>query len=535
MALELVEGGTLADRLRRLPFAPRAAAELLEALARAVDHAHAQGIVHRDLKPANVLFAPDGTPKLTDFGLAKVLEGADESRDTTRTGEPLGTPRYMAPEQAAAQHDRIGPATDVYALGTVLYECLTGQVPFVASSVIETLTRIRYGEPTSPRRLQPTVPRDLATICLNCLHKDPGRRYASAAALADDLRRFRAGEPIVARPTPSWEKAWKWCRRRPTHAALVAVGVLLLVAGAIGAAVRDRMELKRVAAARDRVEALVAEGQGALARDDEALAEARFREAWGLVQGEPALRDYRLGVDGWLRHAQQTANKYRWRQRVPPPEYPERRDEAFFRGLLLAPEQTADVTAARASVTAALDLTLPGDPAWKPERERLAVLDADLLLASAGPAAALARLDSEGGASRLFHARRAVCLDRLDRRAEAEAARREAERFPPEELTARFFAGMERARRRDFVAAGREFEAVLDAEPEHFAARLCLAACALQQNRPGEAKVGLTACIAQRPYCIWSYRLRGRCSERLGDAAGAKRDFARAAELGPSR
>src|SRR5262249_6832406 len=143
LALELVEGGTLADRLQRFSFAPRAAAELIETLARAVHHAHEHGIIHRDLKPANVLFTAPlttdgrhsplsaGTPKLTDFGLAKVLEeGRDGPRDATRTGEPIGTPRYMSPEQAAGQNDRIGPTTDVYALGTLLYECLTGQVPF---------------------------------------------------------------------------------------------------------------------------------------------------------------------------------------------------------------------------------------------------------------------------------------------------------------------------------------------------------------------------------------------------------------------
>jgi tRNA A-37 threonylcarbamoyl transferase component Bud32/tetratricopeptide (TPR) repeat protein len=546
LALELVEGGTLADRLQRLTFAPRAAAELLETLARAVHHAHTHGVIHRDLKPANVLFTRPpiaehgadgrpllGTPKLTDFGLAKVLEEEpDGPRDATRTGEPIGTPRYMAPEQAAGRHDRIGPATDVYALGTLLYECLTGRVPFVSASVIETLDRIRSDEPLSPRRLQPSIPRDLATICLYCLNKDPGRRYASALALADDLRRFLKGEPIMARPTPVWEQTWKWCRRHPTHAALGAVGVLLLVSGITAAGVWNHLEERRIASERDRVEVLVAEGQEALARDDEARAEARFREAWEIVQGEPALRDYQTGVSGWLDHARRSANKHRWNQRVPPPEYPERRDEAFYRSLLLEPEKIDSLKSARESIAVALDLTLPNDPAWKPERERLAVLEADVLLAGPGPDAALARLEREGpGSSRLFHARRAVCLERLDRRAEADAARREAERFPPEEQAARLFAGMERVRRRDFVSAARDFEGVLDAEPEHFAARLFLAVCAMQQNRPGEAKVGLTACIAQRPYCACSYQLRGRCEEQLGNATAARRDFDRAAEL----
>jgi tRNA A-37 threonylcarbamoyl transferase component Bud32 len=545
LALELVEGGTLADRLQRFALAPRAAAELLETLARAVHHAHAQGIIHRDLKPANVLFTPPavegrgadgqplwGTPKLTDFGLAKVLEDSGAPRDATRTGEPIGTPRYMSPEQAAGQHERIGPATDVYALGTLLYECLTGQVPFVSAGVIETLNRIRFDEPVSPRRLQRAIPRDLATICLYCLHKEPTRRYASARALADDLRRFLNGEPIMARPTPVWERTWKWCRRHPTGAALVAVGVLLLVSSLTAVGVRNRMEAKRIAGARERVETLVAEGHEALARRDEARAEVKFQEAWTIVQGEPALRDYGMGVDSWLRHARTEANKYHWKHRVPPPEYPERRDEAYFRSLLLELEQVDSLKAARESIAAALDLTVPNDPVWKPERERLAILEADVLLAGPGPGAALARLEKEGaGSSRLFHTRRAVYLDRLDRRADAESARRSAETFPPDEQSARLFAGMDLVRQRDFASAARDFEAVLDAEPEHFAARLFLAVCALQRNRSGEAKVGLTACIAQRPYCARGYQLRGQCEEKLGNALAAQRDFGRAAEL----
>jgi serine/threonine protein kinase len=559
IALELVEGGTLADRLRRLPFAPRAAAELLETLARAVHHAHEQGIVHRDLKPANVLFAAPptegrtagaqpslvsegraagghpswGTPKITDFGLAKVLEeDAAIRRDATRTGEPLGTPRYMAPEQAAAQHADIGPATDIYALGTVLYECLTGQVPFVAASVIDTLNRIRFDEPVSPRRLQPSVPRDLATICLNCLHKQPARRYPSARALADDLRRFLNGEPIMARPTPSWEHVWKWCRRRPAHAALVAVVVLLLGAGVTAAGIWNRVKEERIAQARDRAEGLFAEGQEALARGDEVRAAAKFQEAWEIVQGEPALGDYRTGLESWLRHAHRAANRYYWNQRVPPPEYPERRDGAFYRSLLLEPDRTGALESARASIAAALELTLPNDPVWTQERERLAVLEADLLLARVGPAPALARLEVEGaGASRLFYMRKAAYLEQLGRRADAEVAQHRAAQFPPDESTERFFSGMDRARRRDFAPAACDFEAVLDADPAHFAARLLLAVCALHLNRPGEAKVGLTACIAQRPFCSWSYQLRGRCEEQLGNTAAARRDFARAAQL----
>lgn len=533
LVLELAEGGTLADRLQKLPFTPRAAAELIELLAHAVHHAHSQGIVHRDLKPANVLFMADGTPKLTDFGLAKILhDDPTILRDATRSGEPIGTPRYMAPEQATGQHDDVGPATDIYALGTLLYECLTGQVPFVAPSVVETLEKIRLQDPLSLRRLQPAIPRDLETICLNCLHKEPVRRYLSAQALADDLRRFLNGEPITARPTPVWERAWKWCRRRPTHAALIGVAVVLLGSGGAGAGIWHKMERDRITAARTRVEQLMQEGQEALLREDEPVAEARFREAWILVQGEPALRDYQTGVGGWLDHSRQALNKQRWEQRVPPREFDECRDEAMLLSLLLDANQGEAIKTAREAIADALDLTIPNDPAWVQERERLILLDAELIFIQDGAEPALARLSSgEVFSSRLVHIRRAAYLELLGRREEAEMERNRGVPFPPHETSMRLFVGMDRMRHKDFATAEREFEAILEREPRYFVARLFQAVCALNLNKPGAAKVGLTACLAQRPYFVWSYRFRGMCAEKLGDPAGAQRDSTRAEEL----
>src|SRR5262249_5753099 len=162
----------------------------------------------------------------TDFGLARLGAGSGQ----TRTGDVLGTPSYMAPEQAAGKTSAIGPATDVYALGATLYELLTGRPPFRADNAFETLLQVMNREPVSPQRLQPSVPRDLETICLECLQKAPHKRYASAEALADDLRRFLEGRPILARPTPAWERALKWARRKPALAALVAVSAAAVVA-----------------------------------------------------------------------------------------------------------------------------------------------------------------------------------------------------------------------------------------------------------------------------------------------------------------
>jgi formylglycine-generating enzyme required for sulfatase activity/tetratricopeptide (TPR) repeat protein len=228
LALEYVDGGTLADKLRGTPQPAREAARLVETLARAVHAAHEKGVVHRDLKPANVLLTADGTPKVVDFGLARRLDGVTLH---TQTGVVIGTPDYMAPEQAEGK--AVGPATDVHALGGLLYQLLTGRPPFLAANVLDTLLRVRQEEPVSPSVLQPRVPHDLGTICLKCLRKDPGRRYASALALAEDLRRFLKGEPVQARPVGRPERLWRWCRRNPAVAALAAVAVLLLLAVAV--------------------------------------------------------------------------------------------------------------------------------------------------------------------------------------------------------------------------------------------------------------------------------------------------------------
>jgi serine/threonine-protein kinase len=229
LSMEYVGGGSLANKLAATPLPARAAAELLETLARAMDYAHRRGIVHRDLTPANILLTADGVPKITDFGLAKLLVGGGDVR--TQTGSILGTPSYMAPEQAEGRNGAIGPAADVYALGAILYEMLAGRPPFRAATPLETVQQVLAQEPVSLRRLQPKVPLDLETICLKCLSKEPSRRYATAKALANDVRRYLQGEPIQARRTSVVERAWRWCRRNPAVAGLLAtVGFVFLAA-----------------------------------------------------------------------------------------------------------------------------------------------------------------------------------------------------------------------------------------------------------------------------------------------------------------
>jgi hypothetical protein len=236
LALEFAEGGPLSHRLQGKPLPARDAAHLTKLLAEAMHMAHQRHIVHRDLKPANILLAEDGSPKVTDFGLAKYT---DRDSGQTRTGAIIGTPEYMAPEQAEGKTAQIGPATDVYGVGAILYELLTGRPPFRAATPVDTVIQVVSEEPVPPRRLQPSIPRDLETICLKCLEKVPARRYGSARELAEDCDAFLRGESIRARPPGPLGRILRWASRQPAFAAtLIALtffyGIHLLCLTVLG-------------------------------------------------------------------------------------------------------------------------------------------------------------------------------------------------------------------------------------------------------------------------------------------------------------
>ncbi|MGL4554537.1 MAG: protein kinase domain-containing protein [Gemmataceae bacterium] len=317
-SMEFCPGGTLEAFLAATPLPPADAARLVAALARAIAHAHAAGVIHRDLKPANVLLARDpgpacdrtqvsgkdtgrpgslkgsgtGTvppvealePKVADFGLAKLMD----EQGQTHTGDVMGTPAYMAPEQAEGK--AVGPAADVWALGAILYECLTGHPPFRGSSGMETMLNVLNAEPVPPRRLNPRTPADLDTVCLKCLHKDPRRRYGAAAELADDLERFARGEPIRARPVGTVEYAWRWAGQNRLVTGLFAGISLLAALLALSLAGRwsgpRGVQIVRAEAEHYRGRLADARRDSKLAREDRARLEKLLAEAEATVARE---------------------------------------------------------------------------------------------------------------------------------------------------------------------------------------------------------------------------------------------------------
>ena len=334
--MKLVAGPGLAQRLTDFTADPRAAVRVVATVAEAVHHAHQRGVLHCDLKPANILLDECGQPYVSDFGLAKLLSGDSE---LTPSGAIVGTPAYMAPEQASGQRRGVTTATDVYGLGAILYALLTGQAPFQGDSALDVLHQVRERPPEPPSKLNPRVSRDLETICLKCLEKEPSRRYATAEELADDLGRYRAGEPIRARSTPLWERVAKWTRRHPATATLVVLG-LAAVLGLGGAALKydqdarnqERREDKRVAALRmDSVDALF-KGRDALAQKNWTDGQLILSKLLTKIEVEPRLADLRACAADTLDQINRgLADQHAWEaDRARYRQFLLRRNEALF-------------------------------------------------------------------------------------------------------------------------------------------------------------------------------------------------------------
>jgi serine/threonine-protein kinase len=484
LSLEYIDGCSLLQKVAGTPQPEQEAARLVETLARAVHYSHQRGILHRDLKPSNVLLTADGTPKVTDFGLAKVL---DAEAGPTRAGSLLGTPSYMAPEQAAGDTTNVGASADVYSLGAILYELLTGRAPFRGATPLITLDQVKNQEPVPPRHVRRSVSPDLETICLKCLDKEPGKRYSSAEGLADDLRRFMDRQPIRARPVPRWKRMWRSVRRHPARAAYslgAAALVCLLVtawfhASAADEQARHRAEenYRRFAECRD--EALL---YGLLAPDDGALFLGSEVPA-NLQKSESAARE----------------------------------------ALALAPDLPAHRKSDAASDCYALLLVLASIRGQRPESARY---EEALKL--------LERARQLGFRTRAYQCRRAHFLDLLGRQQEARKEWDEAVSLTPEGALDYFLIGEEQYRHGHWREAINAFDRALDLQPAHFWARFFLAVCHLKTRRWEAAKAGLNACLAQRPDFVWGYLFRSFANERMQTRPEAEADFENALRLNPN-
>jgi len=563
VSLELVEGGDLQNRLAGTPQPGGPAALLLATLARAVHAAHQARIVHRDLKPPNVLLTADGVPKITDFGLAKRLESDDNQ---TRSGDIMGTPSYMAPEQALGHNKDVGPAADIYALGAILYEVLTGRPPLKGETVMETVRLVIHEDPVAPSRLVPRLARDLETICMKCLNKDQHKRYESADALAADLDRYREGKPIEARPTPLWERGLKWSKRRPAAAMSLAIGLLAFIGLTAGIIAFQRYNLLQkerrnswVLQQQNRgIELLELADRAEKSNTPDDLQKAKFDLATFLLdaKAEPRLEPIRLRTEAKVKEVDDRLLDLSSRQAAQERERVDR--ERFRKFLDLRQEaqlyaasfgmlvETDRIERVRASAHAAL-ATYAHDPqasddAWAlaaplpaaltgSEKARVADDCYDLLLIrsqAAEPVEGLRILDRavwlRPQSTAAYHLRRADCLERAGDLAGRDRENRQASLIKPETALDFFLNGRALASRRQFAAAIRLLDTAVQRDLDQTSAHLLLAVCYLnvQPRQLSAAATSLTACMRSHPDLAGLYLLRASIFGEEGMQAQGK-------------
>lgn len=556
-SLEFVDGGSLAARIKEQKISPVQAAELIETLARAMHFAHQSGIVHRDLKPANILLTSDGVPKITDFGLAKQL-GSEQGQ--TRSGAVMGTPNYMAPEQARGQVRAIGPSSDVYSLGAILYELLTSVPPFQGETVMDTIIQVTNEDPVPPSR-HGTVPHDLETICMKCLEKEPHRRYLTAELLADDLRRFMAHETISARPATTWERTAKWLRRHPTMATLMAACFLGFLGGAIAVVSHIQAERQRSFEEQRRFEAARAEVRDLIQRAQQAAGNLAWSNAQELVKSTDAKIDSNPTLAGFKDDKDLAGVKHRLAARATYQRFNELRDDAVFHATLASGESLGNnLQESQKFAREALQLVgLSQDPqaAFKlqagfssDETSDLTQGAYHLLLVLAEVVAqpqprqtpeairqqarhALTILDQAptlGLETMAYHLRRARYLSQADLPG-GDENRAAAKKFPPKLARDFYLVGEEHYQQGDILEAVGEFAEALRHDPSFFWARYFLSLCYIRLGQPALAKDNLTACLSQKEKMIWIYLMRGFAHGQLENYRAADDDFQTALEL----
>jgi tetratricopeptide (TPR) repeat protein len=557
VALELLEGGSLIGRLMGTVLPPRQAAEWMVPLVMAMDTAHRAGIVHRDLKSANILFSSDGIPKITDFGLAKRLE-TDEGQ--THTGQIMGTPSYMAPEQARGDTKLAGPPADIYALGAMLYEMLTGRPPFKGVSAMDTVKQVLEHDPVSPSRVQYHVPRDLETICMKCLQKDPRKRFASAKEMADDLNRYLRGEPIKARRTPPIERAVKWITRHPAKATALA----FLTAGLLGLTcygawywnhqrTLERLAAQQLAQFKEEASDDLYRAQAAIGRKDWPSAKAILTGRSTLLQNEssPTLASLRertgqmlSEVDNSLTAEQTLAGEEKAKMEVQNryQRFLDQRRDALFRNTQftgLLPSTNLELTRKATEGALAVFCRRSGQDNWvlgelpaslsseQKQAVREGCYELFLVLADvlAGQDktqvnAALRVLESAARLrpdhTRAYRLKRASLLEAKKDQAGADGELAEAMLIVPDSAFDYYLIGEDEYKRGRYADAIHDFEMALRKRPDHFWAKCLQAICFIKTKQFDASKSNLFACIQAEPDSAWLYLLRGFASGQLG-------------------
>ncbi len=551
VSLELLEGGSLTDRLDGTPQSGRSSADLLRVLSQAIVAAHQAGIIHRDLKPSNVLFTEDGTPKITDFGLAKRLESNDHQ---TESGQIMGSPSYMAPEQARGHTRDVGPAADVYALGAILYDMLTGRPPFKGESPIETIRQVIDDELVPPSRLVPKVARDLETICLKCLNKESSRRYSSALALVEDLGRYLQGDPILGRRTSPLTRGIKWARRRPLAATLYSLAIAVFLGLTVGGASYERNRRIREGSLSQSALSLIDRAKEANSTVDlsnihgeetsflRSLTTEDKRRLKGFVdrvrasieQVDRRLLDLKEQEENQkiaLADRRQFQNFLQLRAQAQLDAAEFELDPANRRARLREATRKALAVYSQGHAAAEEDWVMAKTlPDVLSATERTEVVDGcyDLLLMlsqTTDPASGLKILDRavdlRPDPTAAYHLRRADCLARAgdivgQKREVALAGKR-----PPLTALDHFLIGREHLAKRECSDAITSFEASIRLNPEQIAAQLLLAICEYntQPKRLREARDNLSACLRRHPDLIELYLLRARVQGEEGNQA----------------